>query len=43
MTPLVGDVQPDDILEFEPWIEKEGRFSWVTSDAFPGEVLPMER
>ncbi|MBN2715750.1 MAG: hypothetical protein JXX14_07830 [Deltaproteobacteria bacterium] len=28
----LGGVKPNDRIEVQPWIEKEGRFSWVTSD-----------
>jgi hypothetical protein len=28
----LGGVKAGDRIEVQPWIEKEGRFSWVTSD-----------
>ena len=28
-----GGVAADDRIEVQPWMEGEGRFSWVTSDA----------
>lgn len=38
---LIGELRPDDIVEFAPLItEKDGsvRASWVTSDARPDEL-----
>ncbi|GMV27615.1 MAG: hypothetical protein AMXMBFR58_36460 [Phycisphaerae bacterium] len=29
----VGGVTADDRVEVQPWLEAEGRYSWVTSDA----------
>lgn len=28
--------------EITPWIEREGRWSWVTSDARPEDLAPLE-
>ena len=33
MAELDGGVRADDVVEFAPWIDAEGRFSWATSDA----------
>ncbi len=29
-------------FEITPWIEQEGRWSWVTSDARPEDLAPLE-
>jgi hypothetical protein len=34
----LGGHAPTDTALVAPWIEKEGRFSWVTSDAKVGEL-----
>lgn len=34
----VGGVGPMDMIEVRPWIEKEGRFSWVTADPAAREL-----
>ena len=33
-----GGLQAGDILEVQPWVKEEGRFSFVTSDASAGEL-----
>lgn len=38
----VGELQPDDVVEFTPWMEEAARFSWVSSDAYPLELVPLE-
>ena len=35
----VSEIRPGDLVEFAPWIEEESRFSWVTSDAHPDELV----
>ena len=38
---LIGELQPDDIVEFVPFVAEPGvgtRPSWVTSDARPDEL-----
>lgn len=34
----VGGIRPTDMVEVAPWLAKEKRFSWVTSDATPAEI-----
>jgi hypothetical protein len=29
----IGEILPTDLVAFRPWMEKEQRFSFVTSDA----------
>jgi hypothetical protein len=29
----IGEIAPTDMVEFRPWIAKDSRFSFVTSDA----------
>ncbi|PIE65601.1 MAG: hypothetical protein CSA24_02440 [Deltaproteobacteria bacterium] len=33
-----GGVTADDRIEVQPWLEKEGRFSFVTSDPLAGHL-----
>ena len=34
----IGGVRAGDRVEVQPWIEREGRFSWVTSDAMATDM-----
>lgn len=38
---LDGGLLPGDVVEFQPWVREEGRFSWVTGDAAPEDLAPM--
>lgn len=33
-----GGLRASDLVEVQPWIENEGRFSWVSSDAWATEL-----
>lgn len=33
-----GGLRADDIVEVQPWVKEEGRFSWATSDASASEL-----
>ncbi len=37
----IGELLPDDLIEFRPWMETEGRWSFVTSDASIDELDPI--
>lgn len=37
----IGELRPDDLIEFRPWMETEGRWSFVTSDAAPDELADL--
>jgi hypothetical protein len=34
----LGGLKDRDVLDVSPWMTKEGRFSWVTSDATADEL-----
>jgi hypothetical protein len=36
----IGAIEPDDTIEFQPWIQEDQRFSAFTSDARPWELRP---
>ncbi len=38
-----GGVTANDRIEVAPWIEKEGRFSWVTSDPLAGDLACFKK
>jgi len=43
VAPIVGDRgRSTGFWDVAPWIEEEGRFSWVTSDARREDLVPME-
>ena len=39
---LDDDEQPTGWWDVAPWIEKDGRFSWVTSDARREDLVPLD-
>ena len=42
--PILGDNgRPTGLWDVAPWIEKEQRFSWVTSDARREDLVPLEK
>jgi len=41
--PILGDNgRPTGLWDVAPWIEKEQRFSWVTSDARREDLVPLD-
>ena len=38
----VGGVTAHDLIEVQPWIAEEGRYSWVTSDAVAADLEIFE-
>ena len=44
VAPIVGDNgRSTGFWDVAPWIEEEGRFSWVTSDARREDLVPIEQ
>jgi len=42
-SPILGDNgRPTGLWDVAPWIEKEQRFSWVTSDARREDLVPLD-
>ena len=39
---LDDDEQPTGWWDVAPWIEQDGRFSWVTSDARREDLVPLD-
>ncbi len=41
--PILGDDgRPTGLWDVAPWIEKEQRFSWITSDARREDLVPLD-